>query len=101
MNVGIHEAKSKLSWLVERAEAGEEIVLTRRGRAIARIVGVTPPSSRDRAALLREIRALSRKVKIPKRISIQELVSDARVESGRQARESSTSRTVRQRAPIE
>ncbi len=78
MNVGIYEAKSKLSRLVERAEAGEEIVLTRRGRAIAKIVGVAPPSSRDREALLREVRALSRKVKIPKRISIQELVSEGR-----------------------
>ena len=78
MDVGIYEAKSTLSRLVERAEAGEEIVLTRRGRAVARIVGVRPPSSRDRAALLREIRALSRKVKIPKRISIQELVSEGR-----------------------
>ena len=78
MDVGIYEAKSTLSRLVERAEAGEEIVLTRRGRAVARIVGVRPPSSRHRAALLREIRALSRKVKIPKRISIQELVSEGR-----------------------
>jgi prevent-host-death family protein len=78
MNVGIYEAKSNLSRLVERAEAGEEIVLTRRGRAVAKIVRLTPPSARDRAALLRDIRALSRKVKIPKRISIQELVSEGR-----------------------
>ena len=35
--VSIHEAKSSLSRLVEAAEAGEEIVLVRAGRPVARI----------------------------------------------------------------
>lgn len=38
--VGMHEAKTKLSQLVERAEAGEDIVLARRGTPVARIVPV-------------------------------------------------------------
>lgn len=38
MNVSIAEAKAKLSELVSRAEAGEEIVLTRHGKVAARIV---------------------------------------------------------------
>lgn len=36
----MHEAKTQLSKLVERAEAGEEIVITRRGEAAARLVPV-------------------------------------------------------------
>lgn len=36
--VGMHEAKTHLSKLVERAEAGEEIVITRRGEPAARLV---------------------------------------------------------------
>jgi prevent-host-death family protein len=36
--IGMHEAKTQLSKLVERAEAGEEIVITRRGRPAARLV---------------------------------------------------------------
>jgi prevent-host-death family protein len=36
--VGMHEAKSQLSKLVERAQAGEEIVITRRGEPAARLV---------------------------------------------------------------
>lgn len=36
--VGMHEAKSNLSKLVERVEAGEEIVITRRGEPAARLV---------------------------------------------------------------
>jgi prevent-host-death family protein len=38
--VGMHEAKTNLSQLVERAEAGEEIVLTRRGKPVAQLVPV-------------------------------------------------------------
>lgn len=41
----MHEAKTKLSQLVERAEAGEEIVIARNGTAVARIVPVAPPAS--------------------------------------------------------
>lgn len=36
--VGMHEAKSNLSKLVERVEGGEEIVITRRGEPAARLV---------------------------------------------------------------
>ena len=37
-SVNVHEAKTHLSRLLERVEAGEEIVLARAGRPIARIV---------------------------------------------------------------
>jgi prevent-host-death family protein len=43
--VGMHEAKTKLSQLVERAEAGEEIVIARRGTPVARLVPVERTSS--------------------------------------------------------
>ena len=36
--VGMHAAKTQLSQLVERALAGEEIVLTRRGEPAVRLV---------------------------------------------------------------
>jgi prevent-host-death family protein len=36
--VNIHEAKTHLSRLVERVEAGEEVVLARAGRPVARLV---------------------------------------------------------------
>lgn len=37
-SVNIHEAKTHLSRLVERVEAGEEITLARAGRPVARLV---------------------------------------------------------------
>jgi prevent-host-death family protein len=42
-SVNIHQAKTHLSRLVERVEAGEEIVIARAGRPVARLV---PFSSR-------------------------------------------------------
>jgi prevent-host-death family protein len=38
--VGMHEAKTHLSKLVERAEAGEDIVIQRNGKVVARLVPV-------------------------------------------------------------
>jgi prevent-host-death family protein len=43
--VGMHEAKTKLSQLVERAEAGEEIVIARNGTPVARLVPVARTAS--------------------------------------------------------
>jgi prevent-host-death family protein len=37
-SVNIHEAKTHLSRLVERVEAGEEILIARAGRPVARLV---------------------------------------------------------------
>lgn len=38
--VNMHEAKTHLSRLAERAAGGEEIVIARNGRPLARLVGV-------------------------------------------------------------
>jgi prevent-host-death family protein len=40
VRVGMHEAKSQLSRLVELAESGEEVVIQRSGRPVARLVAV-------------------------------------------------------------
>jgi prevent-host-death family protein len=41
----MHEAKTKLSKLVERAEAGEDIVIARNGKPVARLVPVAATNS--------------------------------------------------------
>ena len=41
----MHEAKTKLSQLVERAEAGEDIVIARNGKPVARLVPVSQRNS--------------------------------------------------------
>ena len=45
-SVGVHEAKTHLSRLLEQVAAGEEIVITRRGREVARLVPFTRPDAR-------------------------------------------------------
>jgi prevent-host-death family protein len=41
----MHEAKTKLSQLVERAEAGEDIVIARNGKPAVRLVPVQATSA--------------------------------------------------------
>jgi prevent-host-death family protein len=48
--VGMHEAKTTLSQLVERAEAGEEIIIARRGKPVARLVPISGTNSLARVA---------------------------------------------------
>lgn len=44
-SVGVHEAKTQLSRLLQRVRAGEEIVITSRGAVVARLV---PPAAASR-----------------------------------------------------
>lgn len=55
--VQIAQAKAHLSALLERVEAGEEIVIARRGKAIARLVPERP-GARSAAEALGEAWAL-------------------------------------------
>ena len=45
-SVGVHAAKTHLSRLLEDVGRGEEIVITRRGKEVARLVPAQPPSGR-------------------------------------------------------
>jgi prevent-host-death family protein len=42
MNVSVYDAKTNLSRLLDRAAGGEEIVITRNGRPVAKLVAATP-----------------------------------------------------------
>ena len=58
MQVSVSDAKGQLTELVRRAEAGEEIVLTRHGHAAVRLVPVRAMQDRQsRRALLDAVRA--------------------------------------------
>lgn len=45
--VGIHEAKTHLSRLLRRVAAGEEVVIAKGGKPVARLVPIELPSLRD------------------------------------------------------
>ncbi len=42
MQVNIYQAKTQLSSLLERAEEGEEVIIARAGKPIARLLPITP-----------------------------------------------------------
>ena len=57
MRVSDTEAKGQLTDLVRRAEAGDEVILTRHGQAVVRLTPVTVPRDRkSRHALLEAVR---------------------------------------------
>ncbi|WP_226583368.1 type II toxin-antitoxin system Phd/YefM family antitoxin [Acuticoccus sediminis] len=55
MRVSVSDAKGQLTELVRRAEAGDEVILTRHGHVAVRLVPVRP--ALDRAARLAAIDA--------------------------------------------
>lgn len=58
MQISVTEAKGQLTDLVRRAEAGDEIILTRHGHGAVRLVPVTPVAdAKSRKALLDSVRA--------------------------------------------
>jgi prevent-host-death family protein len=58
MQVPVSEAKGQLTELVRRAEAGDEVILTRHGHPAVQLVPVkSMPSRESRRALLKAVRA--------------------------------------------
>jgi prevent-host-death family protein len=47
MRISVTDAKGQLTELVRRAEAGDEIILTRHGQAAVRLVPVTASPNRE------------------------------------------------------
>jgi prevent-host-death family protein len=62
--IGAFEAKNKLAALLDRVEQGEEIVITRHGKAVARLVpnvaSIDPSQAR---AAVERIRARAKRLK--------------------------------------
>lgn len=57
MQVSVSDAKGQLTDLVRRAEAGDEVILTRHGHAAVRLVPINPaPDRKARKALLAKMR---------------------------------------------
>jgi prevent-host-death family protein len=60
--IGAFDAKNKLSALLDKVERGEEIVITRRGRPVARLVPMNAGFDRERArAAAKRLRERARK----------------------------------------
>lgn len=66
MRVPVSEAKEQLTELVKRAEAGDEVILTRHGHDVARLLAVAvAPGLKGRRALMEKIRAAAAAKALP------------------------------------
>ena len=75
--IGAFEAKNKLGQLLDLVEAGEEVVITRRGRVVARLVPPRPAAEQAREAAS-AIRAMSKGVTLG-RLKAKNLVAEGRL----------------------
>jgi prevent-host-death family protein len=77
--VGIFEAKNRLSELVERATRGEEIIITRRGETVARLLPPERPNAQIQARSLAErIRQSRARHVLGDGVAIRELINEGR-----------------------
>jgi len=77
--VGAFEAKNRLGQLLDWVEAGEEVVITRRGKVVARLVAPRPAFDRDRARkAATAIRAMSKGVTLGG-LRIKDLIAEGRL----------------------
>jgi prevent-host-death family protein len=77
--IGAFEAKNKLGTLLDWVASGEEVLITRHGKAVARLVPVTPTFDRAKARqAARGLIEASRGVKLGGRLKLKELIEEGR-----------------------
>jgi prevent-host-death family protein len=78
--IGVFEAKTKLAALLDEVEAGGAVTITRRGKAVARLIPVpaVPDFDREKARLAAEgLKALSKGLTLGD-LTIKDLISEGR-----------------------
>jgi prevent-host-death family protein len=76
--IGAFEAKNKLAELLDLAENGEEIIITRHGKRVARLGPIQKPFDREAALqAVEDIKKMSKEVKLDG-ITIRELIDEGR-----------------------
>ncbi len=77
--IGAFEAKSRLGQLLDWVEAGEEVVITRRGKAVARMVSPNAAFDRERGRrAAQRIREMRKGVTLGG-LAIRDLISEGRL----------------------
>jgi prevent-host-death family protein len=77
--VGAFEAKNKLGTLLEWVANGEEVLITRHGKAVAKLVPATPTFDRAKARqAARGLLETSRGITLGARLKSKDLVNEGR-----------------------
>lgn len=78
LKVSVTEAKNRLSALLDGIERGEDVIITRRGRPIARLTGLSPGHNAVRARQeIADLRAASRNLTLGG-VSVRDLIDERR-----------------------
>ena len=64
IEVGAFEAKTHLSALLEKVKNGEEILITKRGKAIARLIPAEQANQSEVGSIIDELYSLRKQVKL-------------------------------------
>lgn len=76
--VGAFEAKNTLGSLLDLVEKGEEVMITRHGRPVARLVGASPEFDREKAhQAVENIRRMRKGVTLDG-LSIKDMINEGR-----------------------
>jgi len=76
--VGVFEAKNKLTALLDEVEEGGEVLITRRGKPVARLVRAEPGFDRAKARRAAEGLRAASKGQALGGLSLRELISEGR-----------------------
>jgi prevent-host-death family protein len=77
MEIGVFEAKNKLSALLDRVERGEEVTITRNGKPVAKLVATGGRDKEKARAAAEWIRA-NRKANVLRGVTIKQLIEEGR-----------------------
>jgi prevent-host-death family protein len=75
--MSVYDAKAHFSELIERAQSGQETIITKRGRIVAKLVPAKV-AAWDRSAVLNEAEAFRKSVKIKGSVNIRKLIEEGR-----------------------
>jgi prevent-host-death family protein len=76
--VGAYQAKTRLSELLEKVEAGEEIIITKHGSPVAKLVPVKKETTaEERAAAIERIKKLGASLSLGG-LKIKDLIAEGR-----------------------
>ncbi|WP_456371192.1 type II toxin-antitoxin system Phd/YefM family antitoxin [Thermodesulfatator atlanticus] len=76
--IGVYEARTRFSEILDRVAQGERFVITRRGIPVAVIEPVSPQKKRKIEEVIAEIKRFRRKHKLSK-LDIKELIEEGRM----------------------
>jgi prevent-host-death family protein len=76
--VGAFEAKNSLGMLLDELERGEEIVITRRGKPVARLVPASTGFNREAAKAAAERIVARQKGVVLGKVTIKDLINEGR-----------------------